>query len=90
MDLLFTRAVIASASSEATKDAQCVAELGTGYRAASLLDIQALYRSSLSGNLQFTVTPFSAAYSIVQSASGALLSFNGSGANNVQVACARF
>jgi hypothetical protein len=88
MDLLFTRALIASGSSDATKDAQCVAELGAEYRAASLLDVQALYRSPFRAGPQFTAAAHSQAVYITPSDPFLVFSFGA--VNSLQVACARF
>jgi hypothetical protein len=84
----FTRTMISSSSSDATKDAQCVAELGPGYRAATPLDIQALYRSNMFGSPNFTVAASSTAVQVT--VSNPYLFLASTAQALVQVACARF
>jgi hypothetical protein len=89
MDLLFTRALIAAASLDATKDAQCVAELGMGYRAASQLDVMALYRSYfVDGSLQFTTVAIPQPI-YISTTSSPFLAFGYAAPNSAHVACAR-
>jgi hypothetical protein len=87
MDILFTRAQISPLDSDATKDAQCVAELGPGYRAASLLDVHALWRSIFIGSPSFNSAGQSSSYRTNYNSS--VSSFQFQGQQIAPLACAR-